>query len=178
MAKKDDFTGFTDDERRAKGRAPDPLMPGQKAPKADPPRLVNVSFWLWVAAALVLVAGQIVMILLKQQLVDVAVKQNADAGQHVALAQVQSNVTSLVWEFFVGGLCFAALIVLFAYKAREGTRSARTVVTVLAVISILFQYLLIRSVFSIGSSLLMLAALALLYLPSVAGYFPKVGKRL
>ena len=67
---------------------------------------------------------------------------------------------------------------LFAYKAREGTRSARTVLTGLAVLSVLFQLLFLQGLFADVSALLLVIALVLLYLPRVAEYFPKVGKKL
>ncbi|GAA3553402.1 hypothetical protein GCM10022222_41420 [Amycolatopsis ultiminotia] len=169
---------LTDDERRKQGRAPDPVLPGQTASKAKPPKPVHLAFVLVIVAAVVLVVGQVVTILFKQQLVDEAVRQSQQAGQKVDAAQVAANASTLVWALFVGALCFGALLVLFAWKSREGTRSARTVVTLLAVLGLIFQLGIVRSVFSVISSLLLVIALILLYLPSVAAYFPKVGKKL
>ncbi|MBB4686597.1 hypothetical protein [Amycolatopsis jiangsuensis] len=169
---------LTDDQLRKLGRAPDPVLPGQTAAKASPPRPVHLAFVLVVVAAVVLVAGQVVTVLYKQQLVDEAIRQSAQSGQKFDAGQVQANATTLVWALFVGALCFGALMVLFAWKSREGTRSARTVVTLLAVLGLVFQLGLVRSVFSVVSSLLLVIALVLLYLPSVAEYFPKVGKKL
>ncbi|MET9264850.1 hypothetical protein [Amycolatopsis sp. NPDC004079] len=174
----DDLSGLTDDERRKRGRAPDPVLPGQNAPKAQPPTPVHAAFVLAILAALVVVAGQVLTVLLKQQLVDRAVEQVQKSGQKVDVAQVQANANTLVWAMLIGALCFGALLVLFAWKAREGTRSARSIVTLLAVLGIVFELGVIRSIFSIVASLALIVMLILLYLPKVADYFPKVGKNL
>jgi hypothetical protein len=52
------------------------------------------------------------------------------------------------------------------------------VLTVLAVLAVLFQAVVFRSPITILSALLLVIALLLLYLPSVSGYFPKVGRKL
>ncbi|WP_116202024.1 hypothetical protein [Amycolatopsis circi] len=174
----DDLSGLTDDERRKRGFAPDPLLPGEKAPKAQPPTPVHAAFVLAILATVVVVAGQILTVVLKQQLVDRAVEQVQKSGQKVDIAQVQANANTLVWAMLIGALCFGALLVLFAWKAREGTRSARSIVTLLAVLGIVFELGVIRSIFSIVASLALIAMLILLYLPKVADYFPKVGKNL
>ncbi|WP_033291081.1 hypothetical protein [Amycolatopsis jejuensis] len=179
MAEKDEFDGLTDDERRKRGRAPDPVLPGQVPAKAKPPATVHVAFLLAIFAALVILAQQVLIIALKQQLVDNAVKQTQQAGKPVDLAQLQSGATTLVWAMFIGALCFSALFVLFAWKAREGTRSARTIVTLLAAIGLIYELALVRTpYFAQASSLALVAMLVLLYLPRTAEYFPKVGKRL
>jgi hypothetical protein len=174
----EDLTGLTDDERRKLGRAPDPVLPGQDRPKVNPPRPVAISFWFWLAASLVIVAGQIFTVINKQSIIDSLIKRSRDAGQKFDPGQLASGTTTLIWTFFVGGLVFSGLLMLFAYKAREGTRSARTVLTGLAVVSVLFQLVFLQGLFAEASALLLVIALVLLYLPGVSEYFPKVGKKL
>ncbi|HKN53234.1 MAG TPA: hypothetical protein VJX66_12065 [Amycolatopsis sp.] len=174
----EDLTGLTDDERRKLGRAPDPVLPGQVVPKVTPPRPVAISFWVWLAASVVIVAGQIYTVLNKQAIIDDLTKRTRETGKQFDPAQLASGTTTLIWTLFVGGVVFAALLMLFAYKAREGTRSARTVLTGLAVLSVLFQLLFLQGLFADVSALLLVIALVLLYLPRVAEYFPKVGKKL
>ncbi len=178
MEDKEDLTGLTDDERRKLGRSPDPVLPGQEVQKASPPGVVQASFWLWVIGGLVLIGGQVLTLDLKQQLIDRLIKQNREAGRQVDPAAVASGTTTFVWMLFVGAVVFALLIALFAYKAREGTRSARTVLTVLAILTVLFQLAFFSNLPSVLATLLFVIALVLLYLPSVSGYFPKVGKKL
>jgi hypothetical protein len=173
----EDLTGLNDDERRKLGRSPDPLMPGQSPPKATPPLLVQVSFWLWLAGGVVLIGGQVFTLVIKQQLIDLLIKQSRDAGQQVDPAAMASGATKAFWLLFAGSVVFALLVALFAYKAREGTRSARTVLTGLAVACVFFQLGIFYSLPSIVATLLLVVALILMYLPAVAGYFPKAGKK-
>jgi peptidoglycan/LPS O-acetylase OafA/YrhL len=174
----------TDDERRKRGRAPDPLLPGQKPPVITVPTPVTISFWLWIATGVVLVAGQIALLVLKQELTDGIIKQitaNPVPGQPVDPAQIASGVNTLLWMLLGGAVTFAVLFALFAYKAREGTRSARTVLTVGAVFLVLVELFVLRgtlNVFLLVATLLTAIALILMYLPSVADFFPKVGRKL
>ncbi|MFI5605830.1 hypothetical protein [Amycolatopsis sp. NPDC051903] len=155
----------------------DPVAVDTTADRPKPPGSIQAAFILTIGASVVLLLGQVVFILFKQQLVDQAVKA-VPAGRKVDVAQVESNANTLVWALFVGALCYGAIMVLFAYKAREGTRSARTVVTLLAVLGLVFQLGIVRSIFSVVSSLLLVIVVILLYLPSTRDFFPKVGKKL
>ncbi|WP_020662935.1 hypothetical protein [Amycolatopsis benzoatilytica] len=177
-AQSDDLAGLTDDELRKRGRAPDPVLPGESAPKATPPKQVHVAFVLAIIASVITIAGQVVTLFLKSQLIEQALKQPQQPGHTLTREQITANANTLVWAMLVGALCFAALLVLFAWKAREGTRSARSIATLLAIVGIVFQLGLIRSIFALTSSAALIAMLVLLYLPKVAGYFPKVGKKL
>ncbi|MGW4484064.1 hypothetical protein ACWEOE_09515 [Amycolatopsis sp. NPDC004368] len=154
---------------------PVPGCPEQEDGKAPGP--VKAAFILTIVASVVLLIGQVVTIVFKHQLVDQAVKATPP-GRKLDMAQLESNANLLVWALFVGALCYGVIMVLFAYKAREGTRSARTVVTMLALLGLVFQLGLVRSVFSLVSSLLLVIVVVLLYLPSTRDYFPKVGKQL
>jgi magnesium-transporting ATPase (P-type) len=166
----------SDDERRAKGLPPEPAPIGEDRPAADPPRLVNISFALWIASSVVLIVAFVVILIGKQTFIDQLVKANKDP--RVSPAQIASGTTALLWVLLVGAVVFALLNSLFAYKAREGTRSARTVLTVLTVIVLFVQAFLFTSVVSAFAALLAIAALVLMYLPSVRDYFPKVGRKL
>ncbi|HWD05357.1 MAG TPA: hypothetical protein VG674_23195 [Amycolatopsis sp.] len=148
---------------------------GDDRPKA--PGTVQIAFILSIVASIVLLLGQVVTILFKQQLVDQAVK-SVPRGQKVDVAAIESNANVLVWALFVGALCFGLILVLFAYKAREGTRSARTVVTLLAILGLVFQLGIVRSIFSVVSSVLLVIMVIMLYVPGSADYFPKIPKKL
>ncbi|MGH3451342.1 MAG: hypothetical protein ACRDQW_11600, partial [Haloechinothrix sp.] len=93
-------------------------------------------------------------------------------------AQIAGGLSAVLWTLAIGGIMFGALWVLFAYKAREGTRSARTVLTVLTVSMIVLQVLLapFMNLVLVASVVLACVALVLMYLPSVASYFPPLPK--
>ncbi|MDT8909903.1 hypothetical protein NYF13_03110 [Amycolatopsis sp. PS_44_ISF1] len=155
------------------------MLPGQSAPVVDPPKPVKVSFWLWIAAGVVVIVGQAYTLLIKDQLITELIKQNQQGtGAKVAPEQIASGTTTLVWLLLIGAVVFAVLLGLFAWKAREGTRSARSVLTGLAIVCVLFQIVIFYNFFTLIAAFVLLIALVLMYLPSVAEYFPKVGKKL
>lgn len=163
-----------DDERRAKGLPRAPSLPGQTPAPANPPTPVRISFWLWVTSGAVFVAGYLILFLARGRIVDQLVKNNT--GKSVSVDQLTKGTTVLLAVFLAGAVCFAVLYVLFAYKARQGTRSARAVLTALVAINLVFQVVLqVASVVTLLATLIALIALALLYLPNVAAYFPKAG---
>lgn len=163
----------TDEQRRAAGLPPEPRSPGDPPVEVDPPQPVAASFWLWIGAGVVFIVGYVATLLGKQRIVDQVVETNNDPS--VTPEQIDSGLTSLIWILIFGAAVFAVLFALFAYKAREGTRSARTVLTVLTVVTLAFQLLLqLASIVTLFATLLAVIALVLLYLPSVAWYFPKV----
>ncbi|WP_116041696.1 hypothetical protein [Amycolatopsis palatopharyngis] len=167
----------SDDQRRADGLPPAPRMPGDAPRVVDPPKLVNVSFGLWIASGVAMVLGYVVTLVNKDEIV--AQLLEISGNNEISEEQLASGTTSFLWAALVGAIAFAVMFALFAYKAREGTRSARTVLTVLAVITMLFQLLLFgHRLFGSLSALLAAIAVVLLYLPSVTGYFPKIPKSL
>ncbi|MEU0530283.1 hypothetical protein [Amycolatopsis tolypomycina] len=178
MEDKEDLTGLTDDERRKKGRSPDPVLPGERAPKATPPRPVAVSFWLWLAGGVVLILGYVQLMAAKSAVVDRFVEGTKDPK--ITRQVIEDGVTAMLWFFLAGAVVFTLLFLLFAYKAREGTRSARTVLTVLPIVLLLLilTFAPVLTYLTLIAVLLFVIALVLLYLPSVSGYFPKVGKKL
>lgn len=161
-----------------KGMPPAPKPSGEEtqAPSGPPPKPVNISFWLWIAAGLVLVVGFAITLAGKQQIIDELIRVNQD--DRITDEQIADGTTSLLWMLLFGAVVFAALFALFAYKAREGTRKARTILTVLAAITFVFQLLLFSTIVTLFSMLLAVIALVLLYLPSVADYFPKAPRPL
>lgn len=178
MEDKEDLTGLTDDERRKLGRSPDPVLPGERAAKAAPPRPVAVSFWLWLAGGVVLILGYVQLMAGKSAVVDRFVQGTTDPK--ITRQVIEDGVTAMLWFLLVGAIVFTLLFLLFAYKAREGTRSARTVLTVLPIVMVLliFTFAPVLTYLTLVAVLLFVIALVLLYLPSVSDYFPKVGKKL
>ncbi|ASR33968.1 hypothetical protein BAY61_02015 [Prauserella marina] len=166
----------TDDQRRKRGLPPAPRLSGQPRKPVDPPTPVAWSFYLWIVAGVGLIAGFGLVLTAKQGVIDTLIETNND--QRITNEQIASGVTSLLWVLFIGGVVFAVLFGLFAYKAREGTRSARTILTVLGAVMLLFQLLLFSNLITLGAAFVAMVALVLMYLPSVQDYFPKVPKTL
>ena len=166
----------SDDERRAKGLPPAPVLPGEEPERYDPPKPVQVSFWLWVASGAVFVIGYAIIFFARGTFVDELIRNNTNTS--ATPDDIRRGTTVLLAVLLVGAISFALLYVLFAYKARQGTRSARTVLTVLMVITLLFQLVgQFASLVTLIATLLGLVALLLMYLPGANPYFPKVGRK-
>ncbi|GAA1251343.1 hypothetical protein GCM10009676_42680 [Prauserella halophila] len=165
----------SDDQRRARGLPPAPHLPGDpESEQPEPPKPVTTAFGLIVAAAVVLVLAFVLDLLDQDAIAAELIEQNTD--ENITNAQIAAGVESLLWALVVGAAAVGGLIVLFAWKARQGTRSARTVVTVLVVVIALFS-LLGGGYEVIVAVLLALGGTALMYLPSVDSYFPRVIKK-
>lgn len=149
-----------------------PGLPGDPPPRPEPPKQVNVSFGLWVAAGLVMIAGLALAIVNKQTVIDAVTQQGQDS--RISAEQIASGTTTLLWLLLLGGVAFGGMAVLFAYKAREGTRSARTVLAVLTVPMLVFQLSQFANMVTTIAAVVAVFALLLLYTPQVAGYFPKL----
>ncbi|MFD8497142.1 hypothetical protein [Amycolatopsis sp. NPDC059657] len=141
------------------------------------PTEVKLSFWLWVAAAVFTAAAFVSLFVLRQHFIDEQVKNNTDPKATVD--KIANGATYFLLAMLIGAVVMGCLFVLFAYKAREGTRSARTVLTGLLIADVLFLILFKRTgaAFLFGP-LFGLIALLLMYLPKVQPYFPKVGRQL
>lgn len=152
------------------------MLPGEEPAPIDPPKPVQVSFWLWIASGIVFIIGYAIIFFARDRIIDQLIKANTNGA--VNADQIRSGTTVLLAVLLVGAVSFAALYVLFAYKARQGTRSARTVLTVLMAITLVFQLVMqFASLVTLLATLIGLAALVLMYLPKVVPYFPKVGRR-
>jgi hypothetical protein len=161
----------SDDERRARGLPPEPSTPGQPRNTSKPPTPVTVAFWLYVLAGVLLVV--VFSYTLTQQETVSNALIDLNANDNLNEEQIRTGVRTLLWTMFVGAVVFAVLFALFGWKAREGTRSARTFLTVIAAVTLLIQVLLFpTSLPMVAASFLAVVATALLYLPSVADYFP------
>jgi hypothetical protein len=166
----------TDDERRAAGLSPNALPAGKASRASLAPASVVVSFWLWVTGAVILVASQAYYLVIQDQVIDSYVARNTEVT--ITKEQWAASVPVLLWVVFIAAVVFGALLALFAFKAREGTRSARGVLTVLAILTTLFYALIFVTAYAIFAVLMFLIALLLMYLPGVQEYFPKVGRKL
>jgi hypothetical protein len=155
------------------------LRAKSKAPRSfdePPPRTLKFSFYFFAASGLVWLLNAIVALLDKQHLIDdqIALDQNS----RLTPDQIASVVTQILWIFLVIAVVFAAFVALFGYKATEGTRRARTLVTIFSVMLVLFQMFIFRVPTAFGdftailSAFLALVGLTLIWSPTARAYFP------
>lgn len=134
------------------------------------PKTLKWAFYLFVASGVVWVFGSIAALVIKQSLIDEQVKRNTN--KDVTAEQISTAVNQVLWLALVLSITFAVFMALFGYKATEGTRRARTLVTIFGTIVVLFHLLLNGTLIGLLSAFLGLAALALLYSPTARAYFP------
>lgn len=170
-------------EREAAGLPP---LTSDRRDKPNPPQLVQLSVTLWLAATLMLIAGFVLLIInadeIAVRLVEVH-EQEIRSGQvpknsiPVSPEQIRAQAPGTVLFLSVGGMMMAALIVLFAYKAREGTRSTRTVLAALTAtfaLYVVFMHSAFVNAVLVAAVVVACVALVLMFLPSVSYYFPKL----
>lgn len=153
----------------------EPVMPTAEEaaaagePARQAPGTVRYSFVAWILAALLGVADSVRLLIIKQQLVDRAIKENKDPN--ITNEQIASSYSALLWMFLIGSIVFGLLFVLFAYKAQDGVRRARMLLAVLCVITVLYYFVIFGTQLGLMSALLALTATVLLYTPKAGEYF-------
>ena len=177
-------TEYPIDEREREAIGLPPLS-SDRRDRPDPPQVVRISVLLWVAAAIVTVAGFVLMLSSQRQIVAALlnayeVARNAGesiANRNLSEADIAAGVPGLLWSLVVGSVMIAGLIGLFAYRVREGTRSARTALLTLTLVLLVFVFgmpgVFVNLVHVIGLALAVIA-LVLLYLPAAAKYLPRL----
>lgn len=159
------------------GQQPSPyaqqnVWPSQQPAPAGVPRLVNISFWLILAAGLLTLIGiPFASATLNspegRSMIEEAL---AAQGGDAAGVDADSLISIAVTVFIVISVIFAGLYALVAFGVRKGKNWARILGTVFAAISLLG---LSQPGVGTISILLGIAAIVLLYLPASAPYFRK-----
>jgi hypothetical protein len=134
------------------------------------PQLVNISFWLLIASAVIFVIGMLTGL---TQLDDPALRQSFEqqmraTGTSVSYDDIKGVIAGTLVVFAIIG---AALYLLVAFFIRKGKNWARILGTVFAALSVLGLFG-VPSFGTIGT-VLGIAAIVLLYLPAAAPYFRK-----
>jgi hypothetical protein len=114
------------------------------------------------------VINAVVMLANKQRLIDTWL-QNKDPN--ITNEQIARGATTLLWMFMVAAVIFALLFTLFAYKAQDGVRRARLMLTLLCLITVAFYLFILPTTIGRMVALLSLVATILLYLPKANLYF-------
>lgn len=145
-------------ESELRGAAPAPV-----------PKEVTLSFWLWVAGAVLGVIGGLLLFGMRDEVL-AEVRQQPDTAA-LSPAELDAVVTvSLVFGFVIV-FVLACLYLLFAFKARAGRNWARIVLLILTVLSVLGQLAGNMTWLGIISVLVAVAAAVLLFLPASNEYF-------
>lgn len=134
------------------------------------PSVIRWGFYVIVLAVVVGVVGAIYLMLNKDTLVD---NQLAlEGAEKITRAEAERVVSNALWTLIIINVIFGAFQALFAYKAREGQRKARMLVTIATVLVVFFHYLLVPTLFGQLAGLLAAIGCALLYLPQGRGFYP------
>ncbi|MEU6150690.1 hypothetical protein ABZ816_11880 [Actinosynnema sp. NPDC047251] len=159
--------------------APPPLSeselhgtPSAAGPALPVPKEVQISFWIWIAGAVLSVIGGLLAFAQRDAVADALRRapQTADlsAEEFDALVSANIMITAVV------GVVMAGLYVLFAFKARAGRNWARVVLAALTVLGLLSTLLVGAGVSGLLTSLISVVAVVLLYLPNSKAYFDSV----
>ncbi|WP_189060427.1 hypothetical protein [Longimycelium tulufanense] len=147
--------------------APPPMPPeagGQPAP--EPPMAVKVSFWIWIASAVIGVVMALVSVTNRDEFTEQLRRQNPDLAEE----QLRSTVNAALALSIVLAVLVAAIYVFFAVKMRAGRNWARITLTVVTLAFLVLQFAATGGIGSLGA-LVGLVAVVLMFLPSSNEYF-------
>ncbi|MFC4853088.1 hypothetical protein [Actinophytocola glycyrrhizae] len=139
------------------------------------PRTLRISVYFFVAAGLIWLASMVLSLYYKQDLIDAQIDASKDTD--LSPEQIADGVTQILWVVTIAAFTFTVFLGLFGYKATEGTRRARTLVTIVATVLVLFHLLLNGTPPGILSAMFALVGLGLLWSPTARRYFPQRERR-
>jgi len=135
-----------------------------------PPRTLRLSFYFFIASGLIWLASMVLSLYYKQDFIDAQIEASKDTD--LTPEQIANGITQLLWIVTIAAVTFTVFLGLFGYKATEGTRRARTLVTIFGTVLVLFQLLFNGTPPAILSAMFCLVGLGLLWSPSARRYFP------
>ncbi|MGO4857574.1 hypothetical protein [Arthrobacter sp. 2MCAF14] len=144
----------------------------QPAATSGVPQLVNISFWLMLAAGLLTLIGIPFTIATLNSPAGKSMLDQALSAQGTSASGIDTSsfINILVTVLVIFSVIFAGLYALVAFNVRKGKNWARILGTVFAAISLLGLTQIGMGTITI---LLGIAAIVLLYLPASAPYFRK-----
>ncbi len=140
-------------------------------PALPEPKEVRLSFFLWLAGAILLVVSSVLVLTQRETALEEARKAPPTPG--VTAEQLESAVTAVLVFLVIIGVVLAALMVFFAFKARAGRNWARITLTVLGA-AVFLYHLFGFSLIGLVIVLVVAAAVVTLYLPASKAYFDSV----
>ncbi|MEV8442534.1 hypothetical protein AB0425_34590 [Actinosynnema sp. NPDC051121] len=141
---------------------------GQARPAVPEPKEVRLSFFLWLAGAILLVVSSVLVLTQRDVALEEARKAPSTPG--VTQEQLESAVTAVLVFLVIIGVVLAALMVFFAFKARAGRNWARITLTVIGA-AVLLYHLFGFSLVGLIIVLVVAAAVVTMYLPASKAYF-------
>ena len=144
----------------------------QPAATSGVPQLVNISFWLMLAAGLLTLIGIPFTIATLNSPAGKSMLDQALSAQGTSSSGIDTSsfINILITVLVIFSVIFAGLYALVAFNVRKGKNWARILGTVFAAISLLGLTQIGMGTITI---LLGIAAIVLLYLPASAPYFRK-----
>ncbi|WP_433266064.1 hypothetical protein ACQPZF_39790 [Actinosynnema sp. CS-041913] len=147
------------------------LQGSSDAPARPVPIEVKVSFWIWIAGAVLSVVGALLALTQREEISE-ALRATPQFAQSTP-EQLDAAVSMTIMFTLVVGIVLAGLYVLFAFKARAGRNWARVVLTVLTALGLLTM-LFRPSPSALITSLISVVAVVLLYVPNSKAYYDSV----
>jgi NADH:ubiquinone oxidoreductase subunit 6 (subunit J) len=147
---------------------PEPMPPigGSEKPAKPPvPKEVNISFAVWVLS---MVLSSILQIVDADVFVETYQKQLANQSP-----EAQLSAGTLKGVYLVAVIAVGLVMLLFAWKMRQGRNWARILLTVLAVTSLLVQAssVGVSSVLGLIGVVITATGLVFMYMPAANAYF-------
>ena len=140
----------------------------QQQPASAPPREIVISFWCYVAAAVIVLIGGLLYLGAKQALLD-TLRSNNTGG--LTESQLQTAANLAIGFFVVSAVIIAGLYLLFAYKLRAGRSWARIVLTIIVALHLLILiFILGGTLVSYIGALAAIAGCGLSYLSNSRAY--------
>jgi hypothetical protein len=137
-----------------------------------PPREVTISFWCYVAGAVIVLLSAVLSLGSKQTILDSLRSANTNG---LTDSQLQSAANVAIGFIVVIAIIIAGLYVLFAFKLKAGRNWARIVLTIIAALNLL-SLVTNRGGSAVGiiGALAAVAGCVLSYLPNASAYFAAV----
>jgi hypothetical protein len=135
------------------------------------PNEVQISFWIWIAGAVLSILGALYSLTQRDQFAE-ALRNTPQASQ-LSPEEFDAAVSASLLFAVVLGVVFAGLYILFALQMRAGKNWARVVLTVLTALS-LVSMLFGASLLGLFTALISVVAVVMLYMPNAKAYFDAV----
>ncbi|MEV7606341.1 hypothetical protein AB0N65_12950 [Paenarthrobacter sp. NPDC089322] len=157
----------------------DTNWPSQQPGPATVPPLVNISFWMIIAAGILSAISSLLLATTgSDAFINSMIQQADQQGTEFPEGSLEGMRGAIAVGAVIGAIVSLGLYALVAFPVRKGKNWARILGTVFAAISVLgltglFQFGATYGIMQLLVILLGVAAIVLLYLPSSAPYFRK-----
>lgn len=157
----------------------DTNWPSQQPGPTTVPQMVNISFWMIIAAGILSAISSLILATTgSDAFINSMIRQAAQQGTEFPEGSLEGMRGGIVVAAIIGAIVSLGLYALVAFPVRKGKNWARILGTVFAAISVLglaglFQFGATYGILQLLVILLGVAAIVLLYLPASAPYFRK-----